>query len=78
MTRAITGTLLHPDGSPWAGGIVTFTNEIPFVTTTEVYPSESHAETLDARGRFSMQNALIHVYDIFRIILSSWAVLEAF
>ena len=53
-TRTVTGTVLHPDGTGWAGGIVKFILITPFETSTEVYPAEAYSETLDANGAFSI------------------------
>jgi hypothetical protein len=53
-TRTVTGTINHLDGTPWAAGVIKFTLLEPFETSTEVYPKESHSETLDASGEFSI------------------------
>jgi hypothetical protein len=57
-TRTITGTIRHNDDTPWAGGIVKFRLMEAFETATEVYPKETHAETLDAAGQFSITLAV--------------------
>jgi hypothetical protein len=53
MTRTLTGTIYKPDGTAWAGGVVTIELLEGFTTSTEVYPPTSHAETLDSNGQFS-------------------------
>ena len=52
--RTVTGTCYHADGTPWAAGVVKFSLLNPFETSTEVYPAETHSETLDAQGAFSI------------------------
>jgi hypothetical protein len=51
--RTVTGTILHPDGSAWFGGVVTFNLLEEFATSTQVYPVNEHTETLDSAGQFS-------------------------
>lgn len=53
-TRTVTGTCYHVDGSPWVLGSVKFTLTQAFETATVVYPAETHSETLDATGAFSV------------------------
>jgi hypothetical protein len=52
--RTVTGTIYHADGSAWASGTIKFNLLEPFETSTEVYPKETHSETLDANGAFSI------------------------
>lgn len=53
-TRTVTGTVYHIDGTAWSGGVIKFILTEPFETSTEVYPRETHSETLDANGQFSI------------------------
>src|SRR4030042_582165 len=53
-TRTVTGTVFHLDGTPWASGKVKFELLKAFETSTEVYPVETHIETLDVNGQFSI------------------------
>ena len=52
--RTVTGICYHVDGTAWASGVIKFTLMTPFETSTVVYPSEVHSETLDANGAFSI------------------------
>lgn len=54
-TRTVTGTCYHIDGTAWAAGVIKFSLLQPFETSTEVYPKETHSETLDASGAFSTE-----------------------
>jgi hypothetical protein len=45
------GTVLHADGTPWAGGEVGFNLVNGFVTSMEVFPSGKFIEILDANGK---------------------------
>jgi hypothetical protein len=56
--RTVTGTILYPDGSPWASGIVHFSLMEPFSTSIEVFPAKDHTETLDAQGKFTIDLAV--------------------
>ncbi len=49
-TRALTGQVNKPDGTPWASGSVTIELLIAFTTATEVYPATSVTITLEADG----------------------------
>jgi hypothetical protein len=53
-TRTVTGTILHNDGSAWAGGVIRFILKHPFQTSTETYPIDTHEEILDTSGQFSI------------------------
>lgn len=53
-TRTITGTVHHLDGTDWASGTIQFELLEAFETATETYPKETHTETLDANGAFSI------------------------
>ena len=57
-TRTVTGTVYHLDNSPWDDGEVKFTLLEPFETATETYPRETHTETLDVNGEFSITLAV--------------------
>jgi hypothetical protein len=57
-TRTITGTLKHVDGSAWASASVIFRLMEEFQTATETYPRETHTETTDATGYFSITLAV--------------------
>ena len=54
MARTITGTILKPDGTAWAGGILKFQLIEAFETSTTVYPKYTHEEILDAQGEFTI------------------------
>jgi hypothetical protein len=57
-TRTITGTLKHIDGSAWASANVVFVLMEEFQTATETYPCETHTESTDATGYFSIALAV--------------------
>lgn len=52
-TRTVTGTILTPDGTAWAGAEISFWLKTSFETSTQVYPEKTHKETTDANGQFS-------------------------
>lgn len=54
-TRTISGTILKPDGTAWEGGVVKFRLVRPFTTSSELYPTTTHSETLDSNGEFSTE-----------------------
>lgn len=53
-TRTVIGTCFHFDGTPWTGGIITFSLLEPFEISNGFYPKETHSLTLDANGAFSI------------------------
>jgi hypothetical protein len=57
MSRTVTGTIKHLDGTAWAAGIVKFVLVEGFETSTTVYPQYTHSETLDNSGQFTIDLA---------------------
>ena len=53
-TRTVTGNITQIDGTAWASANVTFDLLEEFVTSTGVQPRETHTETTDAGGNFSI------------------------
>ena len=50
--RAITSSILRPDGTPWAGGVVRFTpiDDVYLTSPAATYPSETIVAPIDSNG----------------------------
>lgn len=58
MSRALTGTVYYPDGTPWASGEVRARLMEPFETSTRVYPKTEITITLDSNGQIPANTQL--------------------